>query len=97
MYLMLQQPEPDDYVIGSGETHSVREFVARCFDLVGLEWQKYVVINPTLYRPAEVNLLCGDAAKAREILGWEPKVGFEDLVKIMVEADIKALETRLAV
>ena len=97
MWLMMQQPEPDDYVIATEETHSVREFVSHAFDLVGLDWEKYVVVNPELYRPAEVHLLCGDATKARKVLGWQPKVRFEDLVKIMVQADIKALEAQLAV
>ncbi len=95
MWLMLQQPEPDDYVIATEETHSVREFVSHAFDLVGLDWEKYVVVNPELYRPAEVHLLCGDATKARKVLGWQSKVRFEDLVKIMVQADIKALEAQL--
>jgi len=95
MWMMLQQPEADDYVIATEETHSVREFVELAFSLVGLDWKKYVVINPALYRPAEVHLLCGDATKARSVLGWEPKVGFEDLVRIMVEADIKNLEAQM--
>jgi GDPmannose 4,6-dehydratase len=94
MWRMLQQPVADDYVIASGETHSVRQFVELAFNLVGLDWQKYVVINPALYRPAEVQLLCGDASKARKILGWQPKVKFEELVRIMINADIKALETQ---
>jgi GDPmannose 4,6-dehydratase len=95
MWMMLQQPEPDDYVIATEETHSVREFVSKAFDLVGLDWKKYVVINPALYRPAEVHLLCGDATKAHNVLGWRPKVTFNELVKIMVEADIKALEKQM--
>jgi len=97
MWLMMQQPEPDDYVIATEETHSVREFVSHAFDLVGLDWEKYVVVNPELYRPAEVHLLCGDATKARKVLGWQPKVRFVDLVKIMVQADVKALEAQLTV
>ena len=96
MWMMLQQPEPDDYVIATEETHSVREFVSHAFKLVGLSWENYVVINPDLYRPAEVHVLCGDASKARRVLGWSPRVCFEELVQIMVEADIKALETQLA-
>lgn len=92
MWLMLQQTQPDDYVVASEETHSVREFVERAFSLVGLDWQKYVVVNPTFYRPAEVHLLCGNAEKAHRVLGWQSKVKFDDLVKIMVEADMKALE-----
>ncbi len=94
MWMMLQQPEADDFVVASEETHSVREFVDRAFSLVGLDWQKYVVVNPALYRPAEVHLLCGDATKAHQVLGWQPNVKFEELVKIMVESDIKALEAR---
>ncbi|HVN55065.1 MAG TPA: GDP-mannose 4,6-dehydratase, partial [Anaerolineaceae bacterium] len=96
MWMMLQQPEPDDYVIATEETHSVREFVSHAFKLVGLSWEDHVVINPALYRPAEVHVLCGDASKARRVLGWSPRVCFEELVQIMVEADIKALETQLA-
>jgi GDPmannose 4,6-dehydratase len=94
MWMMLQQPEPDDYVVATEETHSVREFVNQAFELVGLDWEKYVVINRTLYRPAEVHLLCGDATKAHKVLGWQPKVCFKELVKIMIEADIKALESQ---
>jgi GDPmannose 4,6-dehydratase len=89
MWLMLQQPTPDDYVIATGETHSVREFLEEAFGIVGLDWQKYVEIDPKYFRPAEVDLLIGDSSKAKEKLGWEPKVKFKDLVKMMVEADIK--------
>jgi len=89
MWLMLQQPEADDYVIATGETHSVREFLEEAFGTVGLDWQKYVEIDPKYFRPAEVDLLIGDPSKAKEKLGWEPKVKFKDLVKMMVEADIK--------
>ena len=89
MWLMLQQPTPDDYVIATGETHSVREFLEEAFGIVGLDWQKYVEIDPKYFRPAEVDLLIGDPSKAKEKLGWEPKVKFKDLVKMMVEADIK--------
>ena len=89
MWLMLQQPAPDDYVIATGETHSVREFLEEAFGIVGLDWQKYVEIDPKYFRPAEVDLLIGDSSKAKEKLGWEPKVKFKDLVKMMVEADIK--------
>jgi GDPmannose 4,6-dehydratase len=92
MWMMLQQAEADDFVIATEETHSVREFVSLAFSLVGLDWEKYVVINPSLYRPAEVQLLIGDASKAKAALGWKPKVCFEDLVKIMVEADLRAIE-----
>ena len=89
MWLMLQQPAPDDYVIATGETHSVREFLEEAFGIVGLDWQKYVEIDQKYFRPAEVDLLIGDPSKAKEKRGWEPKVKFKDLVKMMVEADIK--------
>ncbi|HEY8346561.1 MAG TPA: GDP-mannose 4,6-dehydratase [Symbiobacteriaceae bacterium] len=91
MWLMLQQPYPDDYVIATGETHSVREFVELAFAHVGLNWQDYVVVDPSLFRPAEVDALVGDASKARRVLGWEPTVRFPDLVAMMVEADLKRL------
>jgi len=89
MWLMLQQSEADDYVIATGETHSVREFLEEAFGIVGLDWQKYVEIDSKYFRPAEVDLLIGDSSKAKKKLGWEPKVKFKDLVKMMVEADIK--------
>lgn len=92
MWLMLQQPTPDDYVVATGETHSVRELVEVAFGCVGLEWQKHVVVDPALYRPAEVDLLVGDPSKARRMLGWEPEVTFEDLVREMVFADLDRLE-----
>ena len=92
MWLMLQQPEPDDYVVGSGETHSVAEFVQIAFGHVGLDWQKHVVSDPTFYRPAEVEILLADARKARETLGWHPETKFEDLVVEMVDADLARLE-----
>jgi GDPmannose 4,6-dehydratase len=88
MWLMLQQDEPDDYVIATGETHSVREFVEEAFSCVGLDYRKYIEIDPRYYRPAEVDLLVGDATKARIKLGWEPKIRFRDLVRLMVEADL---------
>src|SRR5262249_45597296 len=91
MWLMLQQDQPDDYVIATGQTHTVREVVALAFEHVGLDWQKYVVQDPTLIRPAEVDLLVGDASKARRVLGWEPTMGFAELVRTMVEADLRAL------
>lgn len=91
MWMMLQQPEPDDYVIATGETHSVHEFVQAAFSHVGLDWEKYVKIDPDLFRPAEVNILLGDATKAKEKLGWAPKVTFRELVSEMVDADCKAL------
>jgi GDPmannose 4,6-dehydratase len=89
MWLMLQQPRPGDYVVATGETHSVREFVEVAFDAVGLDWERYVVTDPAFMRPAEVDLLRGDITKAREKLGWEPKTTFEDLVALMVEADLR--------
>ncbi len=91
MWLMLQQHKPDDYVIATGETHSVREFVKLAFDYVGLNWKKYVVVDKNFYRPAEVNMLKGDYSKARKKLGWKPSVKFEDLVKMIVDADIKRI------
>jgi GDPmannose 4,6-dehydratase len=92
MWRMLQQDEPDDYVIATGETHSVREFVEAVFAYLHLDWKKYVEFDPRYCRPAEVDLLVGDASKARLKLGWQPKVGFEELVKIMVEADLELAE-----
>lgn len=91
MWLMLQQPEPDDYVIATGETHSVEELVATAFQHVGLDWQKYVVTDPAFVRPAEVDLLIGDPTKAREKLGWTPKTSFQQLVELMVDADLARL------
>ena len=89
MWLMMQADEPDDYVIATGETHSVREFVEEAFNCLDLEWQKYVEIDPWYYRPSEVDLLLGDATRARTKLGWEPKVKFKDLVRLMIEHDLK--------
>jgi GDPmannose 4,6-dehydratase len=88
MWLMLQQDEPDDYVIATGKSHSVREFAALAFDHVGLDWEKYVTIDERFMRPAEVSDLQGDAAKARARLGWAPETSFEALVHMMVEADV---------
>ncbi len=96
MWLMLQQDEPDDYVIATNETHSVREFLEVAFGHAGLDWRKYVEIDPRYYRPAEVDLLIGDASKAKKKLGWEPKTKFAELVKIMVDADMKLLTDHLA-
>ncbi len=95
MWLMLQQDTPDDYVIATGETHSVREFVEEAFGYVGLDWREYVVEDPRFYRPAEVDLLVGDASKARQVLGWEPSVSFQELVRLMVDADLEAWRRRL--
>ena len=88
MWLMLQQDQPDDYVVATGETHSVREFCEEAFSLLGLDWQQYLKHDARYERPAEVDLLVGDPSKARRQFGWEPKVRFEELVKIMVEADL---------
>jgi GDPmannose 4,6-dehydratase len=88
MWLMLQQAEPDDYVVGTGETHSVQEFVEIAFNHVGLDWRRHVVVDPAFYRPAEVDLLLADPSKARRRLGWEPQVNFEQLVTTMVDADL---------
>ena len=91
MWLMLQQPEPDDYVVATGQTHSVREFVELAFSHVGLDYRRYVVSDPDLFRPAEVNLLLGDSSKARAKLGWTSRVRFESLVREMVDEDCRAL------
>jgi GDPmannose 4,6-dehydratase len=91
MWRMLQQHEPDDYVVATGETHSVRDFVELAFSHVGLDYRDHVVTDPMLFRPAEVNLLLGDATKARTRLGWTPSVTFESLVREMVDADCRAL------
>ncbi len=89
MWLMLQQDEPDDYVVATGETYSVREFLEEAFKLINLDWEKYVEIDPRYFRPAEVDLLLGDPTKAKTKLNWQPKTSFRELVKIMVEADLK--------
>lgn len=89
MWLMLQQDEPDDYVIATNETHSVKEFIQLAFDYVGLNWEDYVVVDEQFYRPAEVKLLQGDYSKGKEKLKWEPKLRFEEIVKLMVDADMK--------
>jgi GDPmannose 4,6-dehydratase len=90
MWLMLQQDQPEDYIVATGETHSVQEFLEEAFSYVGLEWHKYVEIDPKYYRPAEVDLLIGNAAKAKAKLGWVPKTTFKELVRIMVDADLAA-------
>jgi GDPmannose 4,6-dehydratase len=95
MWLMLQQDHPDDYVIGTGETHTVREFVEVAFACVDLDWQQYVVVDTKLFRPAEVEHLCADFTKAKQILPWEPVVSFAALVRMMVEADVKRLQASL--
>jgi len=90
MWLMLQQPTPDDFVIATGETHSVRELCEVAFARVGLDWEKHVVVDKTHVRPAEVDHLIGDAGKARRVLGWSPKASFRNLVEMMVDADVRA-------
>ena len=95
MWLMLQQPHADDYVIATGETHSVQELLELAFSRAGLEWKKYVEIDPKLVRPAEVDYLCGDASKARKVLGWTPQVNFKQLVEMMVDADLNQLKQTL--
>jgi GDPmannose 4,6-dehydratase len=89
MWLMLQHSQPDDFVIATGETHSVRELVEVAFGLLELDWKKYVVQDPALIRPAEVDLLVGDSSKARRVLGWQPEVSFAQLIKLMVDADME--------
>ena len=92
MWLMLQQDKPDDYVVATNETHSIREFLDLAFGHVKLDWRKHVEIDPRYYRPAEVDLLIGDYSKAKRLLGWEPKTKFADLVRLMVDADVKLLK-----
>ena len=86
------EPEPDDYVVATGETHSVKELLELAFGHIGLEWKKHVEIDPKFYRPAEVDQLVGDATKAHKKLGWMPKTKFADLVRLMVDADVQLLE-----
>ena len=97
MWMMLQQSVPDDYVIATGTTRSVGEFVRAAFEHVDLDWQRYVVVDPRFYRPAEVDLLVGDASKAQNVLGWEPETSFERLVETMVQADLERLRPFVAV
>jgi GDPmannose 4,6-dehydratase len=96
MWKMLQVDDPDDFVVATGETRSVREFLERAFRHAGLDWEPHVEVDPRYFRPAEVDALLGDATKARDQLGWSPRVGFEELVRIMVDADLAALEDQLA-
>jgi len=88
MWLMMQHNKPDDYVIATNETHSVKEFVEAAFDIVGLDWNKYVKVDNRFIRPLDVNVLCGEYSKAKKVLNWEPKTKFKDIVKILVEADL---------
>jgi len=92
MWMMLQQDEPDDYVIATGETYSVKCFLEKVFGYLNLDWNEFVRIDPVYFRPAEVELLLGDSTKARKKLGWEPSVSFDELVKMMVDADMKIAE-----
>jgi GDPmannose 4,6-dehydratase len=94
MHLMLQQDAPDDYVVATGETHTVREFCERAFARVGLDYQEYVKIDDRFYRPAEVDLLIGDSSKARAALSWEPHYSFGQLVDEMVDEDMKQVDGR---
>jgi len=94
MWLMLQQEQPDDYVVATGVSHSVRELVEVAFEAVGLDWHKYVRLDPALIRPAEVDRLVGDSSKARSVLGWTPQVDFKSLIEMMVEADLSRLADR---
>ena len=96
MWQILQQQSPDDYVIATGETHSVREFCEEAFSAVDLDWQDHVQSVPELFRPADINTLRGDPAKARKKLGWEPKVTFPELVRMMVDADLSRVKQVLA-
>ena len=91
MWLILHQSEPEDFVLATGVTHSVRDLLEVAFDAVGLDWQKYVEIDPKLIRPAEVDALCGNATKAHDKLGWKPRTSFEELIKMMIEADLEAI------
>jgi GDPmannose 4,6-dehydratase len=94
MWLMLQEDEPGDYVVASGESHSVREFVQSAFGHVGLDWQEHVRVDPALQRgSAELHRLVGDASRARRTLGWRPELGFEELARLLVDADLERLRT----
>src|SRR5919199_2024996 len=97
MYLMMQAEVADDYVVATGETHSVREFLGKAFGLLDLDWEEYVEIDPRYFRPAEVDLLLGDATKARQVLGWKPKTSFDELVREMIEADMEVARRELVV
>ena len=92
MWMMLQHNEPDDFVVATGETHSVKEFMEEAFNLLGLDPYKYVEIDKSLFRPSEVNYLLGDPSKIKKTLGWEPEISFKQLVKLMVEHDLKLAE-----
>jgi GDPmannose 4,6-dehydratase len=95
MWMMLQQDKPDDFVIATGAAHSVRALLEVAFSHVGLDWEKYVVTDPALIRPAEVDHLLGDSSKARRILNWDPQVSFEQLVRMMVDADLERVSREI--
>ena len=95
MWLMMQQDTPDDYVVSTGQRHTVRDFCQVAFDHVGLNWEDHVEIDPAFLRPADVNTLCGDFSKARENLGWQPEVTFEQLVQMMVDTDLDRVSGKL--
>jgi GDPmannose 4,6-dehydratase len=92
MWLMLQADQPDDFVVATGEAHTIREFLDEAFSLLDIDWHRHVEVDPKYFRPAEVDLLLGDSTKARKALGWQPKVGFKELVRMMVEADLRLAE-----
>ncbi len=94
MWMMLQQDQPDDYVVATGQTRSVRDFCEAAFGYLGLDYREYVVVDPLYFRPTEVDLLVGDAGKAKRVLGWEPKTSFEDLVRLMVDSDVELLRRK---
>ena len=94
--MMLQHDTPDDFVIATGEGHTVREFAQVAFGHADLDWEQYVEVDPDYYRPAEVDKLIGDPSKAKRVLGWEPRTNFEELARLMVNADVKLLEDELA-
>jgi GDPmannose 4,6-dehydratase len=95
MWLMTQQEKPGDYVVATGETHSVEEFVKEAFDCVKLDWKRHVEIDPRYFRPTEVDVLLGDASKAGRVLGWKPRVKFNELVRLMIDADIQMLHQEM--
>ena len=95
MWAILNQDEPDDYVIATGETHSVRDFLDEVFGHLDLDWHEYVEIDPRLFRPSEVDVLCGDAGKARRLLNWEPKVTFRDLARLMTDHDLELARRKM--
>ena len=95
MWMMLNHDAPDDYVVATGEKHSVKDFARTAFEYVGLNWEDHVVVDPKFLRPAEVNTLCGDASKIRETLGWKPEVSFQQLVQRMVDTDLKRAEREI--